>query len=1187
LGLGGWSSLKGGLVRWWRFLLLTVAGVLTAVAGTVLAVAVNVATGGTARGLPWIEGHPWWWSAGSTLAVAGAGLVVWWAQRMFEPRSAGLVPVVRRPESWVVDRPVEVDRIVGALRARGGAATVGITTAVYGAGGFGKTTVAQLVRADRRVLRWFGGRVYWVTLGRDVRKDALVEKVNDLVRQVDAGRAQPFTDLRQAGEHLAAVLAAGPRRLVVLDDVWFDYQLAAFPVVGRCARLVTTRVPSLVAGPAVSVKVDQMSVAQSRAVLTAGLPQLPPDVVDGMLTETARWALLLRLVNRILMDQARLRTDVGAVARELLDRLRRTGALQVDQLSGAAVQQLDVNDPDQRQRAIAATIEASMGLLGGDERDRFAELAVFAEDEAVPVALVAALWQATGGVDVMATRALCARLADLALLTLTRTGEGGTIGVHDVLRDFLHEELGSERLRHLHQLLLRTVAAELPRAPTAEPIPGGTHHVAWWELPESARYLWEHLIEHLLAGGCDAEAEALATDLRWVGNRLEQAGPAGPIIDLSAVDTPATVRLRRLFGQTAHLLTATNPAHSRIDILYSRVAHDHDWGRQVRELLVSRTLPALVTQWPLPDLPDPASRRTLTGHAGEALAVAIAPNGTWLASGDEAALRIWHAGTGRPRTELTGHSGGVLAVAIAPDGSWLASGDYGSVRIWDVATGRQRARLTGHSGWVRAVAIAPDGSWLASAGDDRAVRIWDTATGRQRTPLTRHTGGVWALAIGPDGGWLAYAGGDQAVRICDTATGRQRSQLTGHTGGVWGLAIAPDGGWLACAGGDGAVRTWDIASGRQRERLTGHTGVVRAVAIAPNGTWLASAGDDRSVRIWDAATGRQRAGLTGHTGAVLAVAIAPDGDWLASGSDDGSVRIWDAGPAQRRIEPTGHAQVVHGVAIAPDGSWLATAGPDGTVRIWDAATGRQRTRLSGHSGVVRAVAIAQDGGWLASAGADGTVRIWDAATGRQRTRLTRQTGVVRAVAIAPDGSWLASAGDNGSVRIWEAGTGARRTELMGHSGGVLALAIAPDGNWLASAGYDSVQIWDIGAGRQRATMTGHRRGVLALAIAPDGNWLASAGADGTVRIWDAATGRQRTRLSGHTGAVRAVAVAADGTRLASGGADGSLRIWDVATGEPSAMTRVEQPILACAWDPRDESLVAGGNGGLYRFAFRP
>ena len=49
-----------------------------------------------------------------------------------------------------------------------------------------------------------------------------------------------------------------------------------------------------------------MSQAQARALLTAGLPPLPAAVAEGLVAVTGRWPLLLRLVNKILADQARL-----------------------------------------------------------------------------------------------------------------------------------------------------------------------------------------------------------------------------------------------------------------------------------------------------------------------------------------------------------------------------------------------------------------------------------------------------------------------------------------------------------------------------------------------------------------------------------------------------------------------------------------------------------------------------------------------------------------------------------------------------------------------------------------------------------------------------------------------------------------------------------------------------------------
>jgi WD40 repeat protein len=51
-------------------------------------------------------------------------------------------------------------------------------------------------------------------------------------------------------------------------------------------------------------------------------------------------------------------------------------------------------------------------------------------------------------------------------------------------------------------------------------------------------------------------------------------------------------------------------------------------------------------------------------------------------------VRVWDPVTGTLRYRLTGHTVAVFALAVAPDGSWLASGDNrGELRIWDPSTG--------------------------------------------------------------------------------------------------------------------------------------------------------------------------------------------------------------------------------------------------------------------------------------------------------------------------------------------------------------------------------------------------------------------------------------------------------------------------------------------------------------------
>ena len=300
---------------------------------------------------------------------------------------------------WVVDRPAEAGQVVTALMA-GGGRPVGITTGLYGAGGFGKTTLARVVCADRRVRRRFRGGIFLVTVGRDVRGAAAVAaKVNDVIKAM-AGEEATFTDPDLAGGRLGALLNAGPRRLLVVDDVWESGQLAPFTAGGtKCARLVTTRVPGLLGSQAVAVHVDQMSPEQAERLLTDGLPPLDPHVVRGLLAVTGRWPLLLRLVNKFLADAGGTGADMAMVAAELLERLREGGPAVVDDLRGNGSEGLDVGQPDQRTQAVRATIEASTSLLGHHDARRFAELSVFAEDEIISFGLAARLWRATAGLD--------------------------------------------------------------------------------------------------------------------------------------------------------------------------------------------------------------------------------------------------------------------------------------------------------------------------------------------------------------------------------------------------------------------------------------------------------------------------------------------------------------------------------------------------------------------------------------------------------------------------------------------------------------------------------------------------------------------------------------------------------------------------------------------------------------------
>ena len=1134
--------------------------VLLAVLLVLVAFPINVVSGYIPAG---VTRHRLAWIVLLVVLVLAIGLLTWRARASSGKDGDAWISLVPAVHGWV-DRE-ELSDVVSALTARSSGA-VALTTGLVGAGGFGKTTLAAKACQERKVRRRFPGGIVWLTVGRDTDGPGLAARISEMIAAGTSSGGPPFANPEQAGHALAGVLAGRGQSLLVLDDVWTASQLEPFGSADQPWKLlVTTRRPAVLDSLAAHrIQVDAMPDPVARQLLARGLPVVPAIREREILDLTGRWPLLLNLVNHRLADDVDRGADIDTAAAAAADRLR---------LGGPAA--LDITDSGQRQTAAAATVEYSLDLMTAEDRDRFFDLGIFAEDAEIPIKTAAMLWQNTTGLGEIESQLLCERLDGLSLLTLAWSGETRIWVIHDVIRDFVLSRLGPAGVAVAHTALVNAAQALLPY--------DDHDPMGWWRLPETAdlAYIWAYLTYHLAGAHLAVELDAVCCDLRFLAIRLRRSGPAAIETDLARSSSPTAGRLRRAVAQNAHLMGPIEPEDALITTFTSRLGGVPEIADQLRAL---RSGLRVWTAWPTwlpPDQPSDALIRVLISHVGAVRAVAISLDGTWLASasGDRTA-RTWDA-DGTPRAVLAGHEGPVLAVAISPDGAWLATGSEDvTVRLWD-ADSTPRIVFTGHRGRVRAVAISPDGAWLASASEDWTARIWG-ADGTRRAVLAGHEGRVLAVAISPDGAWLATGSEDGTVRAWD-ADGTPRKSLTGPQSSVRALAISPDGTWLAATSGDRTVRAWD-ADGTPRAVFTGHQGRVEAVAISPDGAWLATGSRERTVRTWDA-DGTPRAVFTGHQNWVNTVAISPDGAWLATGSRDWTVRTWVAVEIGTARLTSGQGSV-RTVAISPDGTWLATGGGDWTVRTWD-TDGTPRAVFTGHQGRVNTVAISSDGTWLASGGDDRTVRAWDV-DGALRTSFSGSLGSIRTVAISSDGTWLATGSDDDrKVRIWTA-DGTIRTTFTAEQGRVDAIAISPDGTWLATANGDgSARIWEVG-GTCSAVLTGHHGPVRAVAISPDGSWLATGGDDRTVRL-RAANGTCRAVLTGHQGPVLTIAISSDGSLLATGGEDRTVRIWFPNGSSLSCATavRVDGRVSACVWFAGSTNLRVATNQGLYGFSLTP
>jgi hypothetical protein len=133
-----------------------------------------------------------------------------------------------------VPRPQEFAALKASLLQGPRDRPTAITSALLGAGGYGKTTLALALCHDQEIKAAFPDGVLWVTLGE--HPGNLIGKVEDLIYMLSHERPG-FRGVDAAGARLAELLADRDILLVV-DDVWDGMHLKPFLQGGkRCGPL--------------------------------------------------------------------------------------------------------------------------------------------------------------------------------------------------------------------------------------------------------------------------------------------------------------------------------------------------------------------------------------------------------------------------------------------------------------------------------------------------------------------------------------------------------------------------------------------------------------------------------------------------------------------------------------------------------------------------------------------------------------------------------------------------------------------------------------------------------------------------------------------------------------------------------------------------------------------------------------
>jgi LPXTG-site transpeptidase (sortase) family protein len=283
------------------------------------------------------------------------------------------------------------------------------------------------------------------------------------------------------------------------------------------------------------------------------------------------------------------------------------------------------------------------------------------------------------------------------------------------------------------------------------------------------------------------------------------------------------------------------------------------------------------------------------------------------------------------------------ALAISPDGTWLASGGRDNkLRLWHFSgaiSPEPRQILTGHTGRITSLAFNGDSSFVASASVDQQVRLWDVASGQLIQAIAHHEDVVTSVVFSPDGRWLATGSRDATIAIHDVQTGQLLASLDTLGRPVWSLAFqpmdetAPDKITLASGGEDGSIWLWGLGNPTSVQRLTGHDGPVMSLAFSADGQRMLSGGMDGLLRLWnmrDLSTFPLM--LRGHLAPITAVSFALDDALLLSTSLDGSVRAWDSRTGDNLSAEMGSGLPLTALAVYEN--QVGLAGTEGKVTVW-------------------------------------------------------------------------------------------------------------------------------------------------------------------------------------------------------------------------------------------------------------